>query len=341
MANNYRYFAMSKEIINTIRKKASNKEPISYNEASYIFRLENESLIKEVMKISKKLKEDVFGEELTFYFTGDKFPTISVTGYGCSLSCKHCKRLMLKPLHKAKTNEEIYRLCVMFYKRGALGCLLTGGCDLDGSVPIYRYTDAIKKVKEDTNLILLAHTGIIDYKRAEALAKAGLDGVSLDVVGSRKVTEEVYGIAIPEEKYKETLINLKKAGIKIISPHVTTGLYFGKLSHELNALKIIRDSITPTAIEITALMPLKGTPMEKFKPKPLDVAKVVAIAKLMFPNVEITLGCAHSKGKDRYFIEKLAIEAGVSNIAIPTERTLREFKGRIQNTCCAIPYTGV
>ncbi len=329
------------DIIKEIRKKASNKEPISYEEASYIFKLKNENLIREVMKISKKLKEDVFGDKLTFYFTSDKFPTISVTGYACSLSCKHCKKLMLKPLHKAKTNDEIYRLCVMFYKKGALGCLLTGGCDLDGSVPIYRYTDAIKRVKEDTDLILLAHTGIIDYKKASSLAKAGLDGVSLDVVGSSRVTKEVYGIEIPEEKYRETLINLEKAGIRIISPHVTTGLYFGKLSHELNALKIIRDSIAPTAIEITALMPLKGTPMEKSRVKPLDVAKVVAIAKLMFPEIEITLGCAHSKGMDRYVIERLAIEAGVSNIAIPTERTMREFKGRIQNTCCAIPYMGV
>ncbi len=329
------------DIMDAIKKKASDREPISYEEALYIFNLKDEEKIREVMKISKKLKEDVFGDKITFYFTSDKFPTISVTGYACSLSCKHCKKLMLRPLHKAKTNDEIYRLCMMFYKRGAVGCLLTGGCELDGSVPIYRYTEAIKRVKKDTNLILLAHSGIIDYNKAKDLADAGLDGVSLDVVGSSRVTREVYGIEIPKEKYKETLINLKKAGIKIISPHVTTGLYFGKLSHELDALKIIRESIVPTAIEITALMPLKGTPMERSKVKPLDVAKVVAIAKLMFPEVEITLGCAHSKGRDRYVIERLSIEAGVSNIAIPTERLVREVKGRIQNTCCAIPYMGV
>jgi hypothetical protein len=328
------------KILRSVKEKSLKREAITLEEARDLIKL-NRIETKELFEISRNLKERI-GRYVNFYFTGKWFPPISVTGNACALKCKHCQRYLLDGLFWAKGNEEVVELCKSFDKKGAIGCLLTGGCRADGTVPIDEFTPAIEEVKEETDLILLAHTGVIDYKTAKGLASAGLDGVSLDVVGDADIVEEIYGVRLEPERYRESLVALEKAGIEIISPHVCVGLNFGRLSHELNALDII-SSINPTTVEIIALMPLRGTPMQNIKPEPGDVAKVIAIAQLLFPNTAITLGCAHSKGKDRAVIDELAIEAGVSSIALPTPRAKKVAEGygyciNYQSTCCAIPY---
>ncbi|VVB87958.1 Uncharacterised protein [uncultured archaeon] len=46
----------------------------------------------------------------------------------------------------------------------------------------------------------------------------------------------------------------------------------------------------------------------------------------MFPATPVVLGCAHSSGKDREEIEKIAIKCGVSGIAAPTVKSTRFAK---------------
>ncbi len=289
-----------------------------------------------------RIKENLTGKKVNFYFTGDSFPAISVTGDACALDCKHCGRNMLKGVHHVRKGEDIVELAKAFEKKGATGCLITGGCRPDGSVPIDGFLDAIETIKRETSLFLLAHTGIIDLPAAKALKDAGIDGVSLDIVGNAETAKKVYGIEIGPKKYRESLIALEKH-FAVVSPHVCVGLDFGKLSHELEALEII-SSIKPTTIEIIALMPLRGTPMENSRPDPMDVAKIIAIAQLCFPETPITLGCAHSKGTDRATIEELALRAGVSGIALPTPKTetlalKMGYDIRKIETCCAVPYS--
>jgi hypothetical protein len=294
-----------------------------------------------LFELASQVKRGLTGNTLNLYYTGDAFPAISVTGRSCALDCAHCGRHMLDGVHHAVRTKEIVAMAKGFEERGSLGVLLTGGCRPDGSVPLDGFLDAIEIIKEETSLFLLAHTGIIDAPTAEALRKAGLDGVSLDVVGNVETTRKVYGIDIPPERYRESLLAFQEAGFDVISPHVCVGLDYGRTGHELHALDII-SSITPTTIEVIALMPLKGTKMEGHRPEPMDVAKTVAVAQLMFPQAPITLGCAHSTGTDRAIIEELALKAGASAIALPTPRTerLAEEMGYDINrvrTCCAVP----
>ncbi len=299
-------------------------------------------VLEDLFDKARRIKENLTGKSVNFYFTGESFPAISVTGDACALDCKHCGRNMLKGVHHVRKGDDIVEMAKAFEKKGAIGCLLTGGCRPDGSVPIDEFLDAIETIKRETSLFLLAHTGIIDAHAARRLSNAGLDGVSLDIVGNAEVAKRVYGIGITPEKYRESLINLEKR-FDVVSPHVCVGLDFGKLSHELEALEIV-SSIRPTTIEIIALMPLKETPMENSKPSPMDVAKIIAIAQLSFPETPIILGCAHSRGTDRATIEELALRAGVSGIALPTPKTevlaLKMGYGtRKIETCCAVPYS--
>jgi uncharacterized radical SAM superfamily protein len=235
----------------------------------------------------------------------------------------------------------LIKKCLKLSEQGAKGVLLTGGCTKNGKVPVNNFLEAINQIKQNTSLVVIAHTGILTLDEARKLVAANVDGAAVDVVGLEETTKEVYGVKIPPEKYLETLKALQQAKMPIISPHVCVGLNFGIMKHELASLKLIQQ-INPTTVVITAIMPLRGTPMEAVKVVALDVVKVVAIAKLMFPHSTVTLGCARSKGSDRQLIESLSIQAGINAIAVPSEKTVKQAESmglEIQgySACCGVP----
>lgn len=323
-----------------IERKAKALEPISHEEAEFLLDLPWDEF-QQAMTISREQADRIFGKRIYFYYAGDKYPALSLTGENCSLMCNHCKAELLKRLPPVRSNEELVKVCRNLEKNGARGCLLTGGCDVHARVPIGDFAEGIRRVKDETSLTLIAHTGPVEEKEVKQLKDAGLDGILLDIVGSPETTKKIYGIEIPEKRYIDTLKSCENSGISIISPHVCVGLDYGKLNHELNSLKIIQ-SITPTTIVIIALMPLLNTPMKDVKVNPKDVARIVAVAKLMFPSISITLGCAKSAGELRSRIDELGILAGASAIAMPTESARKaadELGYSIEKvgTCCGVP----
>jgi hypothetical protein len=91
-------------------------------------------------------------------------------------------------------------------------------------------------------------------------------------------------------------------------------------------------------------MPIHGTAMEKIMPpKPADIARVTAIARLMFPKTPLILGCMRPKGRARAETDILALKAGVDAIAFPSEEAVKfaEKKGwkmAFSSYCCAQMY---
>jgi len=279
------------------------------------------------------------GKKINFFITSDTFPSISVTGNSCSLMCQHCKGKLLQRLIPATTCEELEKKALALYARGAKGILLTGGCDEHGRVPIRSILPAIKKLKEKTDLIIIAHTGFITPGEAELLKDSGLSGIGFDVMGDMDAVKEVYGLHVSEKDYIDSLHAISDSGLSIF-PHVCVGIHFGKLGGEFHALEMI-GSIEPSTVIITGLMPVAGTPMGHIKPKLSDFEKVIKKAIELFPRTPIVLGCAHSSGKDRAQIEKTALLCGVSGIAAPTLRTIefaREngYEMNFYGTCCGL-----
>lgn len=278
-------------------------------------------------------------KKIDFFITSDTFPSISVTGNSCSLMCQHCKGKLLQRLIPATTCEELEKKALALHARGAKGILLTGGCDERGSVPIRSIIPAIKKLKEKTNLIIIAHTGFITLEEAKLLKESGLSGIGFDVMGDMDAVKEIYGLHVSEKEYLDSLRAISDSGLSVF-PHVCVGIDFGKLGKELRALEMI-SSIAPSTVIITGLMPVAGTPMEHIKPQPSDFETVIKKAIEMFPGTPIVLGCAHSSGKDRANIEKTALLCGVSGIAAPTVGTIRFAKKNgyeinFYGTCCGV-----
>ncbi|MDD5473143.1 MAG: hypothetical protein PHU34_03235 [Candidatus Methanoperedens sp.] len=278
-------------------------------------------------------------KKINFFITSTLFPSLSITGSSCSLMCKHCEGKLLEALIPATTCDELEKKALSLYKHGAKGILITGGCDKRGRVQINSLIPAIKKLKETTGLIIIAHTGFISSDEAALLKDSGLDGIGFDVIGDMTTAREVYGLEVSEKEYTDSLLAIKNSGLMIF-PHVCVGIHFGKLGGEFHALEMIR-AINPLTIIITGLMPVAGTPMAHIKPVPCDFENVIKKAVTMFPNASIVLGCAHSTGKDRDEIEKIALRSGVSGIAAPTMRTIgfakeNGYEINYYGACCGL-----
>ena len=283
----------------------------------------------------------------TRYFCSspEDFPTISVTGKVCALKCKHCGGLVLETMYSATTPERLFKLCAKLKNDGASGCLISGGCLPNGSVPLQGFVEAIEKVKRELGLTVLVHTGVINLDTVGKLMKAGVDSALIDIIGSDETIREIYNLNVTVESYENSLNALHRVGLPFV-PHVIVGLHCGRLKGELKALQMI-SRYEPSALVIIAFMPIHQTEMEKVEPpKPYEIIKVIATARIMFPQTPLVLGCMRPKGKHRVETDRLAIKAGVDAIAFPAEDAVRfaqreGYEMFFSPLCCSQIYSDI
>ncbi len=280
----------------------------------------------------------------TKYFCSSttEFPTISITGKACALNCKHCGGKVLEAMHPAPSPQELFELCVKLKHDGAQGCLISGGCLPDGSVPLDGFVDVLGRVKRELGLTVFVHTGIINLKTAVSLKQAGVDAALIDVIGSNETIKKIYNLKGSSTDYADSLQALDKAELDFV-PHVIVGLNEGKLDGELEALKMIK-KVKPSALVIIAFMPIHGTAMSKtMPPKSSDIAKVTLAARLMFPEIPLVLGCMRPKGAARAETDVLALKVGIDAVAFPSEEAIKyaqnqNFQISFSSYCCAQMY---
>jgi len=301
--------------------------------------------------VSKSKKIHFYAPSFMYYKTSyycssqNDFPTISVTGKGCALNCKHCGGKVLETMYPATTSGKLFELCAQLKRSGALGCLISGGCLPDGSVPLEKFVDGIRKVKRELGLTVFVHTGIIDFDNAEKLRNAGVDAALIDIIGSDETIRQIYNLNVTVKDYENSLKALHEVGIVFV-PHVIVGLHYGKLKGEFHALKMI-SQYKPSALVIIAFMPIHETEMAKVEPpKPADIAKVITAARLMFPQTPLVLGCMRPKGRHRVETDILAIKAGVDAIAFPAEEAIKFAENQgydisFSSFCCSQIYSDI
>ena len=313
---------------------------ITFQEAQGLLKVEGKSFEK-LLRAARTITDREVGPVLRTYYPSRMFPSISVTGGACELRCVHCNSHYLQHMIPALTPDQLYQVCLNLYREGAVGCLISGGSNIGGYVPLEPYVDAIKCIKKDTDLVLNVHTGLLSSNLARRLSEAEIDVASIDVVGDNETITGIYGLNKTVKDYEKAIDNHLKAGIKHIVPHICVGLNFGKISGEIKALKMI-EKINPELLVFITIIPTRGTLMEKVTPpKPETVVKIIAIARLMFRKTSISLGCMRPGGIRRGKLDSLALNV-VDRIAVPTPRALKEaeelgLKIEKYNSCCALP----
>jgi hypothetical protein len=248
-------------------------------------------------------------------------------------------------MYPATTPQQLLRLCKELKNQGAVGVLISGGCQPDGSVPLDRFVSVVAQIKKELNLITVVHTGIVSKESAQELRNAGVDAALIDIIGSDETIREIYQLDAKVADYNQSLANLSNTGIPLV-PHVLVGLHYGKLKGELHALKMIT-KYNPSAVIVISFMPIHGTKMENTQPPaPKDIGRVILAARLMMPKTPLVLGCMRPKGKHKDETDTLAVKAGVNAIAFPSEVaiTLAEQMGyqvTFSSLCCSQIYADI
>ena len=304
----------------------------------------NNNEIEPFLHLSEDITIQNFHNNLKIYIPNKRFPAISVTGNECALECAHCDKKYLDGMKPISSNKDLENFLMNLSKEGGKGALLSGGCELDGSVPLLNYLDTVKKVKARTNLIINTHTGLLNESTAKKLAEANVDIVSFDINMDNEIIRDIYHLDKDVTDYKRAVKLLLKYNLNIV-PHICIGLHYGELHKEIESIKFIKEmGINPSLIVLIALIPPKNTQVLFKRPKPQDIAKVIATIRFNFPRTEISLGCMRPRGDIKVDIEKYAIKAGITRLEIPSKITLKWLKQvnpaiklRFFSACCAIP----
>ncbi len=310
------------------------------------------------MILSREVSWKNFGRRIHFYAPGfayyrnkyfrssfDDFPSISVTSSFCALNCEHCGTKILETMIPAQTPEHLVKVCRDLKEKGAKGCLISGGCLPNGSVPLSRFIDAIAEVRRKLGLAVVVHSGIINLEDAKKLRDAGVNAVSIDIIGSDETIKEIYHLNASTENYEESLKALSTSGIPF-TPHVLVGLHHGNLKGEMKALEMIAKH-KPSALILIAFFPVRGTRMEAIKPPaPEAIIEVLVQARLMMPDAPVVLGCARPKGRHRVKTDMLAVEAGVNAIAFPSLEAIKTSEKlgleiSFSPVCCSLIYEDI
>jgi len=275
--------------------------------------LEIDPIMKASMLKAFSRRLELSGDNIHFF--NEPFAPISLTGTQCSLQCKHCNSYYLNHMLDGSPGK-LYSHAVDLASGGANGILLSGGSASDGSVPTYDQADIIKKIKQETNLKISAHTGIVNRRQAQVLLQY-LDMALVDVIGDDETIHDILGLDAGAIDYENSLKELSAAGIPF-APHIIVGLHYGELKGEFRALEMVR-KFDPEVVVIVVLIPTKGTSMEETEPPRLeDVVKVITKAREMF-DVPLSLSCVRPGGRYRSMLDKYAILSGIDRIAVPSK----------------------
>jgi uncharacterized radical SAM superfamily protein len=231
-----------------------------------------------------------------------------VTGKQCALNCLHCAGNYLEGKWSLNELSDVPK---------ALSYLITGGCDIEGRVPILEHMDALSALPEDPTKI--AHTGLVEENEAKELSGL-IDVASFDFVGDDVTIQEIYGLKKKADDYISSYSSLSRHIPTY--PHLTIGLKRGVLAGEIDSLDILT-GLGARSIVINVFIPTGGTQLGDLPPPPMeDVRRVIGRAREEFNGV--FMGCMRPGGSYRKELDIMAVEEGVDRIVNPS-RPAREL----------------
>jgi uncharacterized radical SAM superfamily protein len=248
----------------------------------------------------------------------------------CALDCAHCGGHYLRgmqPIWQAKVD-------------GATSCLISGGYNASGRVPVTAHLDRIKAIRQGR--VMNWHVGLIGEDEIRAIAPY-VDVISFDFVGDDETIREVYGLDLTVEDYAQSYQLLRRYAQ--VLPHITIGLRGGEIGHEVRALEILGD-LGVEGLVLIVFIPTAGTRYADRQPPQIrEVVDILVEARLRFPDKPLYLGCMRPQGRYRLELDPLAVRAGVNVIVNPAREAVRlaeELGLRITRgrECCVVRGLG-
>ncbi len=262
------------------------------------------------------------------------FPPVSLSAE-CGLQCRHCQGHYLDGMDTVPPSE-LFTYARSLALNDARGLLVSGGSDPRGGLlRLGEAIEAMTAIREQTQLVVAVHVGVVDAVLASRLANA-CDVAFVDLVGSDETARRVIGLesAAP---YRRSLQLLVDAGVPV-TPHVTIGLHAGAIAGERAAIELAAAQPVEKIVA-NVICPTPGTPFADVAPPPTDaIASLLAFAGERCGTV--ALGCMRPRGRPD--LERAAVEAGIRDMVLPSRETLEMLSGNdvaVERlpVCCGLP----
>lgn len=186
--------------------------------------------------------------------------------------------------------------------------------------------DALQRVRDETDLILNVHTGLVDKNMAEGLEKVNPHYISFDVPTSYAL-QYVHPFGASQNLYFKSLSYLD--GLPVF-PHVMVGL---EKEGERETMKILQ-KMGFSSLVLIVFTPTKGTPLEERTLNAANVGETFEIARSLFPN--LILGCMRPRIK---LLEEMVTL--FDNVVAPTpwaktQVDKAQIPVHVKETCCVV-----
>ncbi len=264
------------------------------------------------------------------YPSKDSFPSISITGEECYFSCLHCNRKYLKTMLYVN-QENLYEKAIELNNKGAKGILFSGGLNASGKVPI-DYS-ILKKIKQDTALIINLHSGFLARGDAKEIKKSEIDAVSFDFVGSNDVIERILKMPFKVSDYEKTVKFLIEEDVNVI-PHICVGLDYGRVIGEYNAVEILKKY----PIKSLTLLVLIKNELQKINSVDYEIKSIkdfFIYTRNSFPDAKLSLGCMRPRIKE---LDETALL--FDNIVNPSKSMIKLIRNEssiiVKEICCSV-----
>jgi len=221
--------------------------------------------------------------------------------------------------------EDLVKLGISAWKRGARGILISGGYTREGKLPIQPFLWAMRELKR-IGFIISVHTGPLDRKEAQDLGRAGVDIADFELMDENSF-RIAKGLNLSHEDYLRGMEDLSGEGIEVV-PHIIIGLPGFREGSLEGYISIIRD----LKIRRTVILGFIPTPGTKFSNEAAPTPETLRRAAEKLKKVSrVSLGCMRAPWLKREYDRVLL--GIVDRIANPHNSLNLE---RV-HACCSIP----
>ncbi len=303
---------------------------VDRDEALWMFNLENQADITDLMSAANRLRE---------HFKGNKIHLCSIVNAkagGCSENCKFCSQSaayttesprygFVDPEPVQEASEEANRNNVT-----AVGLVAAWKGLREGPV-LDEVCDRIKEMAADGKVRPDASLGLIDSQKvADRLKDAGLACYGHNLESSRRFFPEHCTSHTFEDRL-QTIKYLKNAGIKICSGGI---IGMGEERADRCDMAMELREIGASVVPVNFLNPIEGTPYENMELlAPMEILKTISCFRFILPKQEIMV--AGGRTVNLRDLQSMVFMAGASALMVgnylttlnqPAEQDLQMLK---------------
>ena len=252
-------------------------------------------------------------DKIRKHFVGDKVDLCSIVNGRsgkCPEDCKYCAQSAHYHtdcnVYDFLSEEELLEACKLNEREGVdRFSIVTAGRNLSGE-EFEKALRAFKRMKEECDIELCASMGFLNREQFRRLKEIGVDRYHHNIETSKRFFSHICTTHTYEQKFA-TLNVLKEEGMRICSGGI---IGMGETWEDRIDMAVSLSEVGVDSIPLNALMPIKGTPLEKQERlTEEDIVRTVAIFRYINPTAHIRLAAGRALMEND---GKKAFESGAS-----------------------------